>query len=126
LGQRIRNRGKPSLTFQRLPSGASSGGKASRLVKSQDLTSSGCCRAARSVADDFRVSLNQLPAKKSAPSKLALVTVMKRTTSVSNRWLANRLEMGEATGLATILRRFQFRPEASSPLMKRVLSRFVT
>lgn len=78
------------------------------------------------VASAFGVSFEQLPAAKSALPKLALAMIMKRTTSVSNRWLADRLQMGQPSSVATILRRIASQPEARSAQMERVLSRFLT
>lgn len=78
------------------------------------------------VATALAIALDELPSAKSSPAKLALATAMKRTTSVSNRWLAERLQMGQASSVATILRRFQSHPDASSSRMKGVLSRFAT
>jgi len=49
----------------------------------------------RAAAAALRVSLEALPTKKSAAEKVQLAALMKTTTSVSNGWLAKRLEMGK-------------------------------
>lgn len=58
------------------------------------------------LATGFAIDLNRLPDQKSAPAKLRLAGAMKRTTSVSNRWLAQRLQLGAPTGVSSLLRRF--------------------
>ena len=61
----------------------------------------------QALAASFAIDLNGLPAQKSAPEKLQLAAALKRITSVSNRWLAQRLQMGAATGVSSFLRRFR-------------------
>jgi hypothetical protein len=47
------------------------------------------------------------PLLKSAPAKLKLATAMKMTTSVSNPWLAQRLQMGAASSVTSLVHRFR-------------------
>ena len=51
------------------------------------------------------VDLNHLPKPKMAGEKSVLAAVMKGTTSVSNRWLAGRLEMGSPSTASQAARR---------------------
>lgn len=53
------------------------------------------------------VALNRLPARKSAPEKVKLAALLKATTSVSNRWLAERLAMGRPGSVTQWVRRFR-------------------
>ena len=61
----------------------------------------------QALAASFAIDLTGLPAQKSAPEKLRLASALKRITSVSNRWLAQRLQMGAPTGVSSFLYRFQ-------------------
>lgn len=53
-----------------------------------------------------KVDLQKLPARKSAPEKVLLAAVMKHCTSVSNGWLARRLEMGQPASASQFARRW--------------------
>jgi hypothetical protein len=46
------------------------------------------------MAATLRIDLNELPPKKSAADKVRLAAMMTQMTSVSNAWLARRLQMG--------------------------------
>ena len=59
------------------------------------------------LAASIAIDLTGLPAQKSAPEKLQLASALKQLTSVSNRWLAQRLQMGAPTGVSSFLHRFQ-------------------
>ena len=59
------------------------------------------------LAASFAIDLTGLPAQKSAPEKLQLAAALRQITSVSNRWLAQRLQMGAPTGVSSFLHRFQ-------------------
>jgi REP element-mobilizing transposase RayT len=61
----------------------------------------------QALAARFAIDLNGLPAQKSASEKLRLAAALKQITSVSNHWLAHRLQMGAPTGVSSFLRRFQ-------------------
>lgn len=52
-----------------------------------------------------KIDLEKLPAKKSAEPKALLAAAMKRATSVSNAWLAERLAMGEPASASQFARR---------------------
>ena len=52
------------------------------------------------------VDLEDLPARKSAPGKCLLAAVMKECTSVSNGWLAKRLDMGQPASASQYARRW--------------------
>ena len=58
-------------------------------------------------ADLAGVDLNALPEQKMAPQKCLLAAVLKRVTSVSNGWLAKRLQMGQAATASQGARRWQ-------------------
>lgn len=61
----------------------------------------------QTLAASFAIDLSGLPARKSAPEKLQLASALRQISSVSNRWLAQRLRMGAPTGVSSFLHRFQ-------------------
>ena len=63
--------------------------------------------ALRRAAKASGIGLAELPAAKSAKEKVRLAAVMKAATSVSNGWLANRLQMGEPASVSQFVRRFR-------------------
>jgi Transposase and inactivated derivatives len=80
----------------------------------------------RTAAAALRVSLESLPTKKSAAEKVQLAALMKTTTSVSNGWLAKRLEMGKPGSVTQYVRRFRQRGGAKNRAFKSVLSKVHT
>jgi len=78
------------------------------------------------IAEAFGVNLDQLPVTKSAPVKLALAAVMKATTSVTNRWIAERLQMGAVSSVGPLLLQFRLGGSLQTPRFKRILSQFMT
>jgi len=62
------------------------------------------------LAQAARVDLQRLPARKSAPEKVLLAAALKRTSSVSNRWLADRLGMGQPASASQFVRRGELDP----------------
>jgi hypothetical protein len=79
----------------------------------------------RALATAFDISLDRLPAKKSAEEKLMLAAALKRTTSVSMVWLAERLQMGATDSIGSLLHRFHERGGTERPDFKRILSGFL-
>ena len=79
----------------------------------------------RGLATAFGISLDRLPPKKSATEKLILAAAMKRTTSVSIGWLAQRLEMGATDSVGSLLHRFRVSGGMDRLEFKNVLSRFL-
>jgi putative transposase len=79
----------------------------------------------RGLATAFGISLDRLPPKKSATEKLVLAAALKRTTSVSIGWLAQRLEMGSTDSVGSLLHRFRVSGGMDKPEFKTVLSRFL-
>ena len=70
-----------------------------------------------------KISLERLPERKSDPHKVLLAAAMKATTSVSNGWLAARLQMGEPASASQFARRFMLNPQhrrAAEALLSRV------
>lgn len=61
----------------------------------------------RELAQGLGISLTQLPVPPSALEKLRLAVALKQQTSASNGWIAQRLQMGAASGLASRLHRFR-------------------
>lgn len=59
----------------------------------------------QALAKAFKVSLTALPAPYSAPAKVQLAAAMKQLTSVSNGWLATRLQMGQPASVSQFVRR---------------------
>lgn len=74
----------------------------------------------------FRIKLARLPAPKSAADKVTLAAAMKQTTSASNAWLAQRLQMGTANSIGPLLHRFRASGAPSRPAFKSVLYRILT
>ncbi len=79
----------------------------------------------RVLARAFGVQLARLPKKKSAGEKLLLAAAMKRTTSAPARWLAQRLQMGAPSSVATLVHRFRRSGALDRPALKAILSKFL-
>ena len=73
----------------------------------RDLDNSIWEQSLRTFAKDFGLSLEPLGKKKSDLNKVILATLMKRRTSVSNGWLAERLEMGHPASVSQFVGRFE-------------------
>jgi putative transposase len=58
------------------------------------------------LAKALEIDLSGLPEPKSASDKVKLAAAMKQVTSVSNRWLTERLAMGEPASVSQFVRRF--------------------
>ncbi len=80
----------------------------------------------QAAAAALRISLERLPPKKSALEKVKLAAIMKTATSVSNRWLAERLHMGVPGSVTQYVRRFRARAEANTRVFKAALSKVHT
>ena len=57
------------------------------------------------------IDLSRLPSRKSAPPKVLLAAALKRTTAVSNGWLARRLAMGQPASASQFVRRLELDAE---------------
>ena len=79
----------------------------------------------RALARALSVTLDQLPPKKCAEEKLLLAAALRRTTSVSRAWLAQRLQMGAASSLGPLLHRYRATGALDRPDIKAALSRFL-
>ena len=88
----------------------------------EQLWEDGLNRAAKALG----VNLAELPSRKSAPEKVVLAAIMKHATSVSNRWLAERLAMGEPASVSQFVRRFHLAGSTGAAAFKDGLSRFKT
>jgi putative transposase len=71
------------------------------------------------------ISLTSLGSKKSHPEKVLLAAAMKRSSSVSNRWLAERLKMGEPASVSQFVRRLLLQ-ETGRVAVDRLLSKVKT
>ena len=80
----------------------------------------------RGMATAFGTDLDKLPRKKSAIEKVRLAAALKAATSVSNRWLAERLQMGKTTSIGALIRAFRLNGGTESRAFQTVLSRFTT
>lgn len=60
-------------------------------------------RAARAL----RIDLEELPAQRSAPEKVQLAACLRQVSSVSNTWLASRLQMGMPASVSQYVRRLR-------------------
>ena len=61
-------------------------------------------------------------ARKSSPEKVQLAALLKSATSVSNGWLAERLNMGEPASVSQFVRRFRLSEAAEKREFQRALS----
>lgn len=73
-------------------------------------------------AGKWRISLEKLPAPFSAEPKVKLAAAMKAATSVSNGWLAHRLNMGQPASVSQFVRRFRLAGGAGTAEFQKVLS----
>ncbi len=80
-------------------------------------------RRLQGVATAVGVDLAALPSKRSSAEKVKLAAAMKARTSVSNRWLAERLDMGEPASVSQYVRRFRLRGGAREAEFQALLSR---
>jgi REP element-mobilizing transposase RayT len=76
----------------------------------------------QAAAKALGIALGRLPVRKSATEKVRLAALMKRTTSVSNGWLAERLQMGPAASVSQYVRRFRLSGAPETRDFKRALS----
>ena len=67
------------------------------------------------------VALDQLPAQRSAAEKVELAVLLKATSSVSNAWLAERLQMGKTSSVSQYVRRFRLKGGTAKRSFKRAL-----
>jgi putative transposase len=72
------------------------------------------------------VKLEKLPPRKSAPEKVQLAALLKQTTSVSNPWLAERLQMGRPGSVTQYVRRFRLRGGHEKRAFRASLSKVLT
>ena len=72
-----------------------------------------------------RVDLDRLPSRRSSPEKVLLAAALKRTTSVSNAWLAKRLGLGQPASASQFVRRWEQDPRRKRAL-EALLSRVKT
>jgi len=79
-----------------------------------------CCLI--NLASGANINLEQLPSKKSSPEKVLLAAGMKQTTSVSNGWLSERLDMGQPASVSQFVRRFGME-DSKQALLQELLSR---
>lgn len=77
------------------------------------------------LARSVGLALDHLPARKSAPDKVLLAAALKRSTSVSNGWLAQRLQMGQPASVSQFVRRLELNPKGQAAVT-RLLSRVKT
>jgi putative transposase len=76
----------------------------------------------QAAAHALGVHLDRLGDAKSAPEKVRLAALLKTVSSVSNRWLAERLGMGAPGSVTQYVRRFRLRGDADAKSFKAALS----
>jgi putative transposase len=79
----------------------------------------------RALAGALGIALHQLPPKKCAEEKLLLAAAIRRTTSASRAWLAQRLQMGAASSLGPLLHKYRATGALDQPVIIAALSRFL-
>lgn len=77
----------------------------------------------QATAKELKISLEELPAQRSAADKVMLAAVLKAATSVTNRWLTDRLQMGEPASVSQYVRRLHQRGGTTTPAFKKALSK---
>ncbi len=75
-------------------------------------------------AKALKVNLEKLPKQKSAPAKVQLAALLKATTSVTNGWLAERLDMGQPASASQFVRRFNLGGGAVDSTFQRAVAKF--
>ena len=78
----------------------------------------------RKLAQKAQIDMNALPARKSATKKMLFATALKKITSVSNRWLAERLQLGNTSSVAALIRRFRLMEGMETPCFKAAVAHF--
>lgn len=66
------------------------------------------------------IDLAKLPPKKSAESKVLVAAALKRTGTMPNRWLAERLGMGEPASVSQFVRRWKLDPKRRAEIERLV------
>jgi hypothetical protein len=79
----------------------------------------------QSLARAAKLDLDHLPAPKSHPQKAMLAAAMKASSSVSNGWLAERMQMGRAASASQFARRWMLTDDGKTAVDK-LLSRVKT
>lgn len=77
----------------------------------------------QALARKARIDLEKLPELKSHPDKALLAAALKQSTSVSNNWLSQRLNMGQPATASQFARRWLLTPagrQATEQLLSRV------
>jgi len=65
-------------------------------------------------ASGLGICLTKLSEKNSTPDKVRLAAALRASTSVSNGWPANRLNMGKAATVSRGVRRYKFEKDTGS------------
>ena len=68
------------------------------------------------LATAARISMTELPPKKSHLHKVLLAAALKQTTSVNNGWLARRLNMVNPASASQFIRRFGLKNDGPSEI----------
>jgi hypothetical protein len=68
----------------------------------------------QALATAANIDLAALHGAKSHPDKVLLAAALKASTSVSNRWLARRLAMGQPASVSQFVRRLHLQPTRSA------------
>jgi REP element-mobilizing transposase RayT len=76
----------------------------------------------KAAARALQVKLSKLPPAKSAEPKVRLAALLKQTSSVSNGWLATRLDMGAPASVSQYVRRFRLARGQEQPAFQKALS----
>jgi REP element-mobilizing transposase RayT len=76
----------------------------------------------RQLAAALPIDLAALPAQRSALPKVQLAALLRAKTGVSNRWLAERLQMGPPASVSQYVRRFRLAGGETGPAFRRALS----
>jgi putative transposase len=80
----------------------------------------------QAIAEAAGIALARLPTAKSSPDKVLLAALLKEVASVSNRWLGERLDMGGASSVSSLVTRFQRQGLAHTAEFRALYSRFAT
>ena len=89
----------------------------------KDLNESVWEQQLRTFAKEFGISFSQLGSKKSDFNKVILATLMKRRSSVSNNWLAERLQMEHPASVSQFVGRLERSEGREKKKVNKYLSR---
>ena len=75
------------------------------------------------LVSELKIDRKKLGPRTSDPNKVLLAYLLKRTTDVSNGWIADRLKMGQPATVSQYVRRFKLAKQDETAEVQKILSR---